>query len=330
MTMTSSLSTLPLHNSLALLPFLNYYENSGFSQAALLNDFNLTIHQVKANCYIPTIYVYKIVNEISGVLNIENIGIKATVLNDYSHIHPIITRKMLKAESFFDMFFFVSSNRNLLGSHINLWLELHKDIFYICHQRTASLKIQGLSQGEYHRTMLIISLLRRFLGDDWKPEILYLASHIAPPHEIITMTKSGKVFNNYKYGCIPVDAYFDDIAENVAISNLISPTDSGSLDRLRLAINTFIEHEDFDLPFISDIFGCSKRSIQRILKCHGTTFQDIIMQQKTAYAITLLNDNVRIINIAQRLGYSDSSNFTRAFKRQTGLSPSLFRRESCD
>ncbi|PSW04456.1 helix-turn-helix domain-containing protein [Photobacterium lipolyticum] len=51
------------------------------------------------------------------------------------------------------------------------------------------------------------------------------------------------------------------------------------------------------------------------------------MQQKTVHAITLLNRDISIINIAQKMGDSDPENFTRAFKRHAGLSPSSFRRE---
>jgi len=326
--MTGSLSDLPLTNSLALLPFLNHYNNCGCSQIELLSNFSLTPHHIHGNFFIPTFHVYNIINEISNLINVENIGLITTVLDDnLDHLPPVIKESILKSVSFFDLFFFVSSSQSLLGSHLNIWLEHEKDTFYICHQRTAPSKIQGLSQGEYNRTLTIINVLRRFLGDDWKPETLYLASRLAPPHDIITMSSSGKVFNNGKYGRIPIKTRLDNIAERVSIGQLTSPLYNSSLDRLRVAINTFIEHEDLDLLFLSDIFGCSKRSIQRILKCHGTTFKNVIVQQKTAHAITLLNEDISIINIAQRLGYSDPSNFTRAFKRHTGLSPYSFRRQ---
>ncbi|MGR5153369.1 helix-turn-helix transcriptional regulator [Photobacterium swingsii] len=113
---------------------------------------------------------------------------------------------------------------------------------------------------------------------------------------------------------------------NFNISQLTSRTlDTSSLKRLQIAIDTFIEHEDLGLTFISDIFGCSKRNIQRILKDHGTNFQEIINKQKNEHAITLLNENISIIDIAQKLGCNDASNFIRAFKRHLGVSPSLYR-----
>lgn len=325
--MIGSLSALPLSNALALLPFLNYYNKIGFSEIELLSNFSLTRNYIHGNCYLPTFHIYNIINEISNTINVDNIGIMIPVPDNYLHLPPVIKENILESVSFFDLFIFVSSNQSLLGSHLNIWLEHDKDTFYICHQRTAPHKIQGLYQGEYHRTLTIINIIRRFLGDDWKPETLYLASCIAPPHGIITMTSSGKVFNNHMYGCIPVKVSVDDIAEKVKIGQIISPNNSDPLDRIKVAVDTFIENEDLDLSFLSDIFGCSKRSIQRILKCHGTTFQNIITQQKTAHAITLLNRDISIINIAQKLGYSDPANFTRAFKRHTGLSPSSFRRE---
>lgn len=328
--MTTSLSALPLNNALSLLPFLNYYEKCGYDKVPLLNRFGIADNYIQAENYIPTSYTFKIVNEISSILNIKNIGIKSIVLNDYSFLHPYLVTNGLKAENVFDLFFFLSSNQYLMGSHYNVWLEYDNNIIYIFHQRSTSPKIQGLPQGEYHRTIQLISSIRRFLGENWKPEVLYLASSLAPPHEIMSMTRTGKVFNNKKHGCIPVGISLDNIAENVTVGKLITSENSNSLDRLRIAINTFIGYKDLDLPFLSEIFGCSKRSIQRELKYNGTTFQNVLIQQKTSYAIKLLNEEISIINIAQKLGYSDPSNFSRAFKNQTGVSPSSYHKKICD
>lgn len=327
MTMKKSLPTLPLHNSLSLLPFINYYKNSGYNTNELFNEFKLTHYHIHSKSYIPTYLIYKIITDIANRMQVNNIGIKATVSDDYSHIHPNLTQCLNESESFFDFFFYVTTNQYLLGSHRNIWVEHKKDCFYICHQTSAFKDTLASSQGEYHRTIILLNVLRRFLGENWKPDSLYLSSSMTPPHSMVAMTNNGTIFTEHELGRIPIKMNIDSIAEKFTVGKITPTINTDSLDRLKVAINTFIEHEDLSLTFISEVFGSSKRNIQRILKDHGTSFQRVIQEQKNEHAIKLLSKDYSIIDIAQKLGYNDPSNFTRAFKTYTGISPSLFRQQ---
>jgi AraC-like DNA-binding protein len=40
----------------------------------------------------------------------------------------------------------------------------------------------------------------------------------------------------------------------------------------------------------------------------------------------LADPRVKVIDVSNELGYSDSANFTRAFRRWSGVAPQLFRR----
>ena len=58
----------------------------------------------------------------------------------------------------------------------------------------------------------------------------------------------------------------------------------------------------------------------------GVTLKQYIIQKKTEVASFFLTDtNLSIEEIADRLGYSDAHNFTRSYKKQTGLAPSMYR-----
>lgn len=70
----------------------------------------------------------------------------------------------------------------------------------------------------------------------------------------------------------------------------------------------------------------SFRSFQRQLAKEHLSYSLLIDQVRFETAVGLLQDlSLKLIEIALELGYNDAANFTRAFKRWTGISPSQFR-----
>jgi AraC-like DNA-binding protein len=69
----------------------------------------------------------------------------------------------------------------------------------------------------------------------------------------------------------------------------------------------------------------SPRTLQLKLSKSGTTFQDVVDETRQALACGYMDGSaLSITEIAYRLGFSDTSNFSRAFKRWTGCSPSVY------
>ena len=77
---------------------------------------------------------------------------------------------------------------------------------------------------------------------------------------------------------------------------------------------------------IADQLHMSPRSLQLKLAAKGTTFQDTLDKTRQTLAQGYMTQSsLTITEIAYLLGFADSSNFTRAFKRWTGQPPSKFR-----
>lgn len=83
------------------------------------------------------------------------------------------------------------------------------------------------------------------------------------------------------------------------------------------------------LPTLNDVasnLNMSSRTLQRKLADYGFTFQQLLEQTQQHLAEQYLKDKrLQLVEIAQLLGYSDQSAFTRAFKRWTGKTPKVFR-----
>lgn len=83
---------------------------------------------------------------------------------------------------------------------------------------------------------------------------------------------------------------------------------------------------------LDDIAGqlcMSKRTLQRRLQELGLEFNDLVEEIRQALAVDLVRRSpANLTEIATRLGYNESSSFTRAFRRWTGLTPREFRQRA--
>ncbi len=77
---------------------------------------------------------------------------------------------------------------------------------------------------------------------------------------------------------------------------------------------------------IADALHLSLRSLQRRLKEEGTTFKGLLEDTRRELAMHYIRETHRPIGeITYLLGFSEPSNFTRAFRRWTGMAPAEFR-----
>ncbi|MEQ7849384.1 MULTISPECIES: helix-turn-helix domain-containing protein [Nocardioides] len=77
---------------------------------------------------------------------------------------------------------------------------------------------------------------------------------------------------------------------------------------------------------VAELLSLSPSTLKRRLKDEGTTFRDVRQSLLRERAILrLLDRSMSVSQIAADLGYGDLTNFSHAFKRWTGQSPSEFR-----
>lgn len=95
--------------------------------------------------------------------------------------------------------------------------------------------------------------------------------------------------------------------------------------RVMRVLDVSLSH-DASMVRVADEFGMSVRTLQRQLSARGVSFQALAEEVRRTRAITLLSQGeLSVEAIAAQLGYGDASNFRRAFRRWTGVSPSDYR-----
>ncbi|MBX3182605.1 MAG: AraC family transcriptional regulator [Polyangiaceae bacterium] len=81
------------------------------------------------------------------------------------------------------------------------------------------------------------------------------------------------------------------------------------------------------LPEVARVLGLAPRTLKRRLAEQGLSYSALLEELASARAELLLADPaLSIAEVAARVGYTDVTNFSRAFKRWSGVSPAAYRK----
>ena len=116
--------------------------------------------------------------------------------------------------------------------------------------------------------------------------------------------------------------------DNVIIEYLANLDANDVVSRVKKYVAETLVHGEPSKQDIADELGMSARTLQRRLDEEGTSAKHIIDETRHQLALTFIaQPQYSIKEVAYGLGFSDPSNFARAFKRWTGKTPRQFRKE---
>ena len=105
------------------------------------------------------------------------------------------------------------------------------------------------------------------------------------------------------------------------------PHCEGISARVISALHARVGRLELSITDIASDFGLSKRTLQRRLLEQNTNFALLRDDLRFHYSIKYLHEDQMTVDvISKALDFSDRTSFTNAFKRWTGLSPSVFRK----
>lgn len=115
--------------------------------------------------------------------------------------------------------------------------------------------------------------------------------------------------------------------QQVPTSLLVKYRDQTSLtERIRRLLRRHLSEELPSLEFVGQSLAMTPQTLRRRLRDEGQGFQAIKDDLRRDVAIEYLGQpELTLLDIANRLGFSEASTFHRAFKGWTGLSPGVYR-----
>ena len=124
----------------------------------------------------------------------------------------------------------------------------------------------------------------------------------------------------------------DPIASQIAINQCETELSAfGERHRLAMRVRDILTHSEqhyLSIEAVAERLHMSDRTLKRQLATEGTSFSTLVDEVRYRHATSLLSrTDFTLEQIADELGYSDVANFSRAFKRWSGRSPSNWRKD---
>lgn len=331
------MAAIPLVRANHVIPVVDFLKQIGSPTDRLLSQVNLsTLCLENPEGLIPLYPGSALIENAAQLEGIEALGILIGQQTPISALGAF-GRMLRHSLTLFDLLMTLDQILGMADSGFQFrlcwerdWVNMQYHSMGLAH--TANLQTQ------YYSTMMCINALRLALGKTWRPSEISLEGppcrallaldefsgvqiHFLSPQNIIKIPRSALA--------LPVNptAAVDDLTghPDYEIFSQSAPAQdfAGSL---RQTIGALLPLGYPDINLVADVVGLSKRKLQRQLAAAGSPYSRLVEEARFKQAIALLNQpEIKLLEIAAELGYTDAANFTRAFKRWTGVSPREYR-----
>jgi AraC-like DNA-binding protein len=103
------------------------------------------------------------------------------------------------------------------------------------------------------------------------------------------------------------------------------PVSNDFVGSLKQVMHAYIQESDLSVEFAAALCDTSKRSLQRHLTEMGTRYSEVLEQVRFHAACRMLQDpDLTVADVAHKLGYSNPTHFSRAFRRIADVNPKLY------
>ncbi|MDR9829200.1 helix-turn-helix domain-containing protein [Vibrio sp. FNV 38] len=315
--MTHNINT---SNTLNLIPFITLFDKEGIDWKPLARKYDIPQSPMDEACWVPSVKMLGFLSAVTELTG-RNLGAKAGSLFSIDQLFPDLARELNQTQSFSDAIHCLIDAMSTLTSHVVVWTQKIEQRWYLCYRSAYSSKTVGFEQTEWFRCFAFISFCQNYLGSDWQPNSVMLNLHAINSELPFGYSKDRFQINN-EFGGIEIELPDD----YTVITQEELELDWFTV--VRRLCDTYAHLPWFNIVWFSRLIGVSTRSMQRKLAQHHSSFTQLRDESRIKVAKQLLIEDQRTPNeIAYRCGYTDLSNFNRAFKRWMGMTPSAYRRE---
>lgn len=330
--MSSSALISKIHFSQAslFLPVILYLQDRGISVEAYLREAGISsVMMEEQSNLLSRRLIFQFINDICEAEGIEDIGL---LVGDDLSLQKMgeIGQWMLNAQTVRDYLRRGCEQIGEVSSAEYYWLSAAGDQLRFCAS-LIGLGEEDKVQNYLYLLLITINTISEAVGG-WSPEEINLPG--------LSLETAGKLSEkmphtrilregNYAFFPVPEDVLNHPLTpgHRTSLENtFVLPTDF--LSSMRLLMRNHVIEGRMDIVSFAQSAGLNQRTLQRRLTASGTSFTQLVTEARIELARQWIQgQDYSISEISARLGYKDPTNFSRAFRRVTGVSPRAYARE---
>ena len=330
------MKSIPLIRVYTFSPFINFLNHLGSPTQKWLEECKLRPFSIEdPETLIPRHLAFAFIEKAARQEGIENLGFLAGQQISVSNLGNF-GRLICGSLTLYDALKTIQAISPMHNSGEKLWFKKRGEQVWFCHQFFDSLHLHRHHPSQF--TLMLMLDLISIVKPGWEPNRICLQGNPIDNSTQNTFFAGKKIREVAEFTAVsfphsllnlsikhPLNLSGEQVQTSELLLRSSAPAHNLS-NSLQQAIAPLLPSGYPDIHLAAEIAGMSIRTLQRSLEEEGTTYSRLIEQIRFEQAIRWLQDpTVKLGDIASQLGYKNSTHFTRAFKRWTGLNPRQYR-----
>lgn len=325
---------LPLVSLSLLQPFISELERLHVDPSEVLATVGLTLDAVHdSDLVVHAMVVHQFLENAAIATDDEYLGANVGAKLDTSG-WPLLTKAAKGSQTIGDFLSKFISEANTVASSAIEYLHIEGENARLGETRSFTPSIAP-AQNDAFMVGLMLSIVRRALADDFDPSqvMIKIADPSVLPEEysLMQLIKGNRDGFQIQFPSKWLSNDFEwelfqkkEESERAGLQHQFN-----IVTAFQQVLKTHVGRGRISAIEAANLVDMDRHKLGRLLSARNTTISDEIEKAQLEFAQRqLLNTNQKIGEIALNLGYQDASNFTKSFRRQTGLSPREFRQKN--
>jgi AraC-like DNA-binding protein len=287
--------------------------------------------------FIPSLSYWSFVANVSDREAIEDLGFLVGQQSGADAANPGLTAQVCRSPNLRDALDHLCHLVSTEVSRVALWLApAENNTHRVYYRPSFGCEHPGYVHFQWYGLMVVIEVIRLFTHSGWQPDHVGLGTLEVPSKAVRTCFPDTRFDTGQPQCFVALDTEILARRPRSKQSPAALSTDYGDIEpaadfpgALGQMLRSYLMDGETTIHIAAGVAGLSVRTLQRRLAKEKLTYATLRsrVQLETATQLLRTTDN-NVTEIAHRLGYSDSSHFSRAFRRMAGVSPREYRKTS--